>query len=112
MRYIRLSSKYGNLFLRKSKFEGVQFIQDENGEPRLGIVFDATTIAVDDTNKREQKGSQITMPKRLTISKKKLLDSLVAGFTISKTPFRNEKLYCLSRFIVTNIQKAQGLLRN
>lgn len=53
MRYIRLSSKYGNLFLRKSKFEGVQFIQDENGEPRLGIVFDATTIAVDDTNKRE-----------------------------------------------------------
>lgn len=42
MRYIRLSSKYGNLFLRKSKFEGVQFIQDENGEPRLGIVFVAT----------------------------------------------------------------------
>lgn len=42
------------------------------------------------------------MPKRLTISKKKLLDSLVAGFTISKAPFRNEKLYCLSRFIVTN----------
>lgn len=57
MRYLKLTSKYGDLYLKKSKFEGVQLIK-EDGEPRLGIVFGATTIAVDD-NKENRKALKL-----------------------------------------------------
>lgn len=43
------------------------------------------------------------MPKRLTSSKEKLLNSLVDGFTTSKASiYDKEQLFNLSRFIVTN----------
>lgn len=43
------------------------------------------------------------MPKRLTVSKEKLLNSLVDGFTTSKASiYDKEQLFNLSRFIVTN----------
>lgn len=43
------------------------------------------------------------MPKRLTVGKEKLLNSLVDGFTIHKgSIYDKEQLFFLSRFIVTN----------
>lgn len=43
------------------------------------------------------------MPKRLTVSKEKLLNSLVDGFAIHKASiYDKEQLFFLSRFIVTN----------
>lgn len=43
------------------------------------------------------------MPKRLTVGKEKLLNSLVDGFAIHKgSIYDKEQLFFLSRFIVTN----------
>lgn len=43
------------------------------------------------------------MPKRLTVSKEKLLNSLVDGFAIHRPSiYDKEQLFFLSRFIVTN----------